>query len=539
MRFRYIVLLILLLSSLNFNQITASKENQSLRNGSEITQIPFNSSQFIIDIINVLEDSAVYEEGKLLGWPFRSQGPFENSERKYRGYNVGMAGIGDFLLSVYNEGYLDAKPILDEIIQHLRDNAVDSLLVGKYWGRFSDEDTAGWTGLRYGNAGIIKFLSRLIKLNYTTGLIDLIEEGFTYLKAMQLEDQSWPMTEDGYITTDSQYGAVGIGNSFLEMYENLGNTTYLQEAIDIGNYLIDNGIWEDDRFLITWTTQTIGSEFDGLIVYGKSAGLAGIMDYFKELFILTENTEYLEIMTGLANTILFNDLGGYWPDGSVSYVSRIHTTNIALTGYDVGSSGIAHSLLGLTEFNNNQELLNASARAEKFVISLINDDFSLPVGLTYQTNKLTGKSLGTAGLALLQLQMYEKFGTERHLDLAINILNHLYSLFESNQKIPLDEADLSFGYSYNLEDGIAGIGEILLFLENVNPGLGGQNYEELYSTAVPNLSLIQASSDESTSSKSAFSLIYTNLLIMFMIRIYSLKLSKYKRNGLKNNNLIN
>ncbi|MHA2033429.1 MAG: lanthionine synthetase LanC family protein, partial [Candidatus Kariarchaeaceae archaeon] len=374
MHFRHFILFIILLSSTHSIPITLIPTN-AYQNQIETSQNPFNSTQFIIEIINTLESEAVYQDEKLLGWPHRADGPFENSERKYRGYYVGMAGIGDFLLSAYNQGYIMAKPLLDEIIQHFIENALDSLTGGKYWGRFSDEETAGWTGLRYGNAGIIKFLSRLVNLNYATGLTELIENGYTYLKSLQLEDQSWPMTEDGYITTDTQYGAVGIGVSFLELYENTGDSTYLDEARDIGNYLINNGIWQDDRFLIPWTPQAIGSEFDGLIVYGKSAGLAGSMDFLIDLFIQSGNRNFLEISIGLGNSIIAADLGGYWPDGSVSYVSRIYSSNIALTGYDVGSSGIADSLTSLYDYDAKLTLLETSARAEKFVLSLLNDDY--------------------------------------------------------------------------------------------------------------------------------------------------------------------
>lgn len=527
MLFRQIIIFSLVLSILHFNQVNIISVNAT-QTDSEISQMPFNSSNFIIEIIETLETEAVYKDGKLLGWPFRAEGPFENSERKYRGYNVGMAGIGDFLLSAYNHGYNSSRPLLDEIIQHFIDNAEDSLTGGKFWGRFSDEATAGWTGLRYGNAGIIKFLSRLLKLNYASGLEDLIEEGFKYLKSLQLEDNSWPMTEDGYITTDSQYGAVGIGFSFLELYENLDNNTYLQEAIDIGNYLISNGVWEEDRFLITWTTQAIGSEFDGLIVYGKSAGLAGILDYFNELFLITDNSDFLAVSIGLSKSILYADLGGYWPDGSVSYVSRIYTSNIALTGYDVGSIGIADSLLKLNDYSPDSDLIKAAARAEKFVLSLLDADFSLPVGLAYQSNKITGKSLGTAGLALHQLQLFERYGIDRHEELAINILEHLYNLFTPNLGIPLDETDDTFGFSFNLEDGIAGIGDILLYLETAISGVGGDEYEKVYLNERPNLSLPDVNSTESTTDKSSFYPIFLNILIIYTYQYVSKKSVKHK-----------
>ncbi|MHA2031379.1 MAG: hypothetical protein ACW99Q_18540, partial [Candidatus Kariarchaeaceae archaeon] len=220
---------------------------------------------------------------------------------------------------------------------------------------------------------------------------------------------------------------------------------------------------------------------------------------------------------------------GYWPDGSVSYVSRIYSSNIALPGYDVGSSGIADSLPSLYDYNAKLTLLETSARAEKFVLSLLNDDYSLPVGLAYQSNRLTGKSLGTAGLALQQLRLYEKFGTSRHIELAINIFNHLYGLFKINNNVlPLDETDNLFGFSFNLEDGIAGIGDILLYYESVIAGTGGDKYEQIYSEVDPNLSLPEDTKEKSSSSKSTFPSFYINFLLIVSIQIIMIKRLKQK-----------
>lgn len=533
-RYNNLILIISLLLFSSFylqgNRANAQEYENQLKSKEsfDLLQFSFNSSKFIIDIITELKKEAVYIDGKLLGWPFRLNGPFESHERMYRGYNVGMTGIGDFLLDAYHNGYAESKPLLDDIITHLIENADDSNLGGKYWGRFSNEETAGWTGLRYGNAGIIKFLSKLVKTNYSTGLTDLIQEGFIYLKTMQLDDGSWPMTENGYITTGTQYGAVGIGSSFLEIYENSDNSTYLEEAKNIGYYLIANGFWEEDRYIIPWTPQAIGSGYDGLVIYGKSAGLAGIIDYLISLYMTTGNNTFLDFSIGLSNSILYSDFGGYWPDGSVSYVSRIYTSNIALSGYDVGSIGIALSLLDLYDYNDNLELLKASARAEKFVLALLNDDYSLPVGLAYQENKLTGKNLGTAGLALHQLELYEKYGLTRHKDLAINILNHLHNLFKTNNGLPLDESDNSFGFSFNLEDGIAGIGNILLYHESVTPGNFGVEYEEAYGDVIPNLSLSDTTNENSNSSKTILQPILSNLIIIVSVKIFIIKRHKKK-----------
>lgn len=525
-----IALLVTLIVIVPVNNGFSSNDNLETKLVYENSFQEINAAIFIIDIIEALEREAVYEEDKLLGWPARLNGASEIDERMFRGLHLGMAGIGDFLLNAYLLGYSESRDLLDDIIIHFVENAEPSYNGGVFWGRFSNEDTAGWLGLRYGNAGIISFLSRVENSKYNSSISKLIEDGFSYVKSLQLEDGSWPMTEDGYVTHGNEYGGVGVGNMLIELYQNTANRTYLNEARGIADHIINQGTWIGENFYIPWSPQEIGSEFDALIVYGIGAGLAGSMLFYLDIFEETNNPLYLETAEGLARAILEDDLGGYWLDGTVSYLSRIYDGNDALTGYYVGSSGIASSLNRIFDKTNEIQFLNASARAEKFVVQLLNEDFQLPIGLTYDSNHFTGVSMGSAGLAKLELQLYKLYGTSRHYEIAGNILFHLHQIMKSEGLIPVDESLEQLGYAFNLHDGLAGIGNVVLEYSQIITDIQVDDYEILFQDAKPNSEFSVNSTKNSTSADSKIFEFYF-IVILFSI-IFKRKI---KRDLLVNN----
>ena len=50
----------------------------------------------------------------------------------------------------------------------------------------------------------------------------------------------------------------------------------------------------------------------------------------------------------------------------------------------------------------------------------------------------------------------------------------------------IDVSDNSMGYSFNMEEGLAGVGMMVLNLLNATPGSFENNYQEIYSTSIAN-----------------------------------------------------
>ncbi|MHA2253956.1 MAG: lanthionine synthetase LanC family protein, partial [Candidatus Kariarchaeaceae archaeon] len=428
----------------------------------------FNATEFVNLIIDSLYQEARFDENdSLIGWILLKNTTREYDEFVFRGYQWGVAGIGDFLLDAYLAGYTDASSLMDDSITHLVENIVEDGDEGYYWPRIAIIRSDGWPGHRYGNAGIAKFLARVQAENSSLDLQTIIEEAFVWVKNQQNED-GIPIQDRGtYITTGIEYGAAGIGSSLLEVYKNLQISTYLSFAEDMANWIIQVGAWKDDRFRVIWTPYGDNTEFDGFHATGLSVGMAGIMDFMLDLFETTSNSTYKEVAIGMANDLLVTDQGGYWYDGAVSYITKYVHGNSGLVGYNVGSTGIAEQLLRIYDLTSDQQLLESSARVEKFVEHFSHEDGSISAGIINDVVKPTGLGLGSAGIAEYYLNLYERFKNDRHLEVSTRILTHLYDLYIQYGLIPVDENDLEIGYSFDIERGLAGIGKVLLHYEQV------------------------------------------------------------------------
>ncbi|KKL51346.1 hypothetical protein LCGC14_2296420, partial [marine sediment metagenome] len=73
----------------------------------------FDATQFIEEIINTLINEAQYENESLLGWIHEFNSKHQPDKLFYSGYQVGVAGIGDFLIDAYTAGFDNLTSILD------------------------------------------------------------------------------------------------------------------------------------------------------------------------------------------------------------------------------------------------------------------------------------------------------------------------------------------------------------------------------------------------------------------------------------------
>ncbi len=445
--------------------------------------LSFSASEFVEDIISTLILEAVYDDDVLQGWQYRKNGS-NSDDRYYIGYQSGIAGIGDFLLSSYLNGFETSKPILDDIIEFFVTEYSNSLSKGIYWSRRTDAPSTGWTSQRYGSAGVLSFLSRAYSdYNQSTNLLDIMEQAYIWL-LNQKNDEGYPMSPLGYITTGYEYGAMGIGLSMLDLYDATSDAAYLDDAKVVADWIIDQGMLVDDALHIAWAANGEGTHFEDVRVTGYGAGIAGVVDYFLNLYTYSDDRTYLDAAINLGNDLIDLDLGGYWFNGSVDYITGLEHSN-ALTGYYVGSSGIAIKLLDLYDQTSNETYLSSAARAEKFIEYTSDPTGLIDLGLGHNDSHYLGLSKGSAGIAQYYIDLYNRDGEQRYLDNIERILENIYTEFDDDA-IMIDVSDSSMGFSFNMDEGIAGIGMTMLNLINAVPGTLSSNYQNLYSSAIAN-----------------------------------------------------
>ncbi len=105
--------------------------------GDKTDIMAFDAETFVLDIIDALQDAAVYEDGKLKGWENRKNSSLPEEERIFRGYFLGVAGIGDFLLDAYLAGYTQVSSLLDDVIDHFVEDFTLAPTRGLFWSRYS------------------------------------------------------------------------------------------------------------------------------------------------------------------------------------------------------------------------------------------------------------------------------------------------------------------------------------------------------------------------------------------------------------------
>lgn len=509
--------------------------NQELtENSFELNQVSlseFNASKFIDDMIVSLEENAVYDNEVLLGWirPY-----FDGSNPDpyiFNGYQTGIAGIGDFLLDAYLIGHSNALPLLLTITNRLIQNYTIDPTGGIYWVKYANFDSDGWLGDRYGNVGIARFLARAQFEGVISDVDEIVEQSYLWVKNHQLDDGRWPYDEydESQTTTGLEYGAAGIAYSFTQSYRYLGNNSYLDDAISIADWILQKGTYEGDIFYIPWSLIEDGSEFEGERYTGIGVGSAGIIQLMIEMYDLTTDINYYDAIVGLANDLLARDLGGFWPLGSLRYITNLlgHT---ALIGYLTGASGIADILNQVYDLTKDSRYLESSIRSEKWMESLITENGTVGMGLQREDRFFTGLTLGSSGVAKFFINQYENYHVLRQADHATSILNHLHETLLQYGMMPIEENELRNGFSWTIDNGLAGIGKVVVDYIKSNIGNSSttntpdEEYLRLYSNVTASSQI--SNPDESSDSDKGNSLLFfsfSSFLIIIVIAVRQVK----------------
>ncbi|MCE7734963.1 MAG: hypothetical protein GPJ54_08810 [Candidatus Heimdallarchaeota archaeon] len=447
----------------------------------------------------------------------------------YDGFKIGASGIGDFLIDALLAGFDSGISLLHDIINRLKHSFFNETSDGIYWGKYSSFDSDGYLGIRFGNMGIINFLARAQYEGIVDDVTVIIEEGYRWVKNQQLEDGRWPYAPGGYTTTGQEYGASGIASSLITLSNYLEDESYLNEAKDIGSWIIGQGKFEGDLFIIPWTLEGEGTEFDGYRMTGIGTGSAGILDLMIDLYKITNDNKYLETANGLANDLISRDLGGYWADSSYSYVTRL-LAHTALTGFNAGSTGIADRLLRIFDLTGNIKYLEASIRSEKWLEQFIYANGSVSMSQSSPERFYTGLSLGSAGVAKFFINLFSRYNEVRHFEYVSTILTHLSQLLALHNQIPVQENELNNGFGFSIDDGIAGIGTVVLqYIENgmetpITNAVANSEYNAIYSSAEVSTDIPSTTGE--SDSNDTYLMIY--IPIVFLI-IFAQLLTKPRR----------
>ncbi|MHA2297785.1 MAG: lanthionine synthetase LanC family protein [Candidatus Hodarchaeales archaeon] len=234
---------------------------------------------------NWLENvSLIDSANETMSIPWSTQEPF--NESFYTGLGSGNAGIGMFFLNLYrNTGDIKWLDNANRIGEWLLRNSIDGSWTDGGVGYATEVDEGDIiTGMDGGAAGIGKFLLELYNdtsdLKYANGLIDVVNWLLTVAKAGD-SGIKWPKATTGrdndvYLTGYS-YGAAGIGDFFGLAYEMFG-CPRLKEAMLGAAAWLDSQRTYLDRFTAATGdiryTNSLNQHGNHLSYYDGAAGIA-------------------------------------------------------------------------------------------------------------------------------------------------------------------------------------------------------------------------------------------------------------------------
>jgi rhamnogalacturonyl hydrolase YesR len=354
----------------------------------------------------------------------------------------------------------------------------ESIVVGD---GFKWPDSVGssnyYTDLYYGSSGIVTLFSDLYEKTTDDIYYEYAVGGANWLIDRAIPEAGgykWPSDEESSLYYTGLYvGSAGTGDAFLNLYETLLDTIYLEYAEGAANWLMSVAIFEGQDEC-KWPSSQYASDYCTDIVYGAS----GIGLYFLRMYNLTNNQEYLDYACYAGNWLVNQATpagSGYKWEFS-NYVPYIYT------GFSHGTAGIGYFLAELYEHTNESLFLDYSEGAGQWLI-----DIAVPEngGCKWWSkegdtpNYSTGWCHGPAGTCLLFTKLYQITSENIYLTYAEMGGNWLIDLaVPSGDGYKWPHTQGYSTYDTTICHGAAGIGDFFLNMYDLTNDENYFNYAE-------------------------------------------------------------
>lgn len=249
-------------------------------------------------------------------------------------YDFGLSGIAYFYSELYNvtqdQTYLDIANTTITTIYQLT-NASTSFnwqfdllnilypIESAQWystldysqfviNAFTDGTKYAFTGMNTGVAGIAATMLKFVVSEpngYNSYAGELLNTSMDWLNNLVVTDgveKSIPMVESGLSlnSTSLATGMAGLGQLYLNMYEYSSNTTYLDTATGMMNWL--NGTNNDNpRYIYSIPDNTT---LEGTKEYGYQYGIAGIAEFFYNLGVIENDNGIQDLAKNNLNYVM-------------------------------------------------------------------------------------------------------------------------------------------------------------------------------------------------------------------------------------------
>jgi hypothetical protein len=324
----------------------------------------------------------------------------------------GAAGGGTFFLSLYKE--TEDTAFLEKgkfVARWLMNNSTKDGS-GYYWRHYPTFPNL-YTGMAHGAAGIGSFFLDLYEVVNDSSYLEFAEGAYRWMRqyAITFDDSSigWKrLTTD----TDAYHlwggGSTGIIFFIDHLYAVTQKELYLEDLSKTSNGLVRYAVL--DREGCCWSYTTAGGSFPIIYCHGTTSTVEALYLVYSRL----QNERYLN----------YSRLGAQWVKNvkkvlgpSEYYWAHIYNWDQFDTGLLTGTASVGHGFLRFYAYDQDGEYLKYARAAGDYLLRVADKpvpsqmcwiNYTNPLNLSYdQKAYYTGWYAGAAGIGIFLLELYQ------------------------------------------------------------------------------------------------------------------------------------
>ncbi|MFV2016680.1 MAG: lanthionine synthetase LanC family protein, partial [Candidatus Heimdallarchaeota archaeon] len=260
-----------------------------------------------------------------------------------------------------------------------------------------------------GAAGIGETLLKLSQASGNQAFLDLAKEVATFFTASAdtTTGYAWPekysdVGNDQKLSTRWSKGTPGVGTFFLNLYQQTGDSAYLDVAMGVGDFLISTGVADSNglkwyRYALVDTSGTY---------LGRWHGVAGIASFFMDLAIVGNNYIYMD---AAIDALTYLTAKATISSGQYSWVNEASGTEY-ISGWSRGGGGIGATYLRAYLLTANSAYLTPiNGILDWYVANTTTVNAGWAWGDTNLNKRLaTGLGHGSAGVIMFATEVFQK-----------------------------------------------------------------------------------------------------------------------------------
>jgi len=285
-------------------------------------------------------------------------------------------------------------------------------------------------------------------------------------------------SKDGEGQIDYYHGSAGIVLFFLQLADAAGDASYLKDAENGGNYILE----KFRKYGYPYLESSLGGPHyrEGTEWTFVSGGSAGVAFSLIELYKVLHREEYKTAAYEITNAIV---------DHAKKVESGIVWSGKSGINFD---SGTVLYLLYASKFFNRPEWLDVAAAAGKAILStgrkeekgtrymgFVNMVHAM-AGIDDESYHVPNFAYGTSGISYTFARLYQETGDKEFLDAAVEGANYLTSIAHVENDaalIPYRVPDLTDLYYLSCCHGICGTARLFYLLYDIT---GENTYKEWF-----------------------------------------------------------